>query len=59
VDEIGEGVGRRLRSPSPKPGEAGEHGLSFEEVDAADLTAVAAVPAQRRPLEPGRTLDAA
>jgi hypothetical protein len=46
-------VSHRLGSTSPKPGEAGQDGLSLIEVDVADLLAVPAVPAQRRPLEPG------
>jgi hypothetical protein len=54
VDEIGERMGGRLRAASAKPGEASEYGLGFGEVDVGDFSAVAAVPAERRPLEPGR-----
>ena len=54
MDEIGERVRVRLRSSSSQPGQARQDGLGLDEVDVRDLTAVPAVPAQSRPLEPRR-----
>ena len=57
MDELGEGGGGRLRTAPGKAREAREDGVRLLEADVGELTAVAGVPAQRRPPEPPRVLD--
>jgi hypothetical protein len=54
MDKIRERMSRRLRTAAANPGEASEDGLGLGEDDITNLAAVAAVPAEPRPLEPGR-----
>ena len=49
--------GRSLRSSPRQAGQAGEHRLCFLEPDVRNLSAIAGVPAQRRPPEPSRVVD--
>jgi hypothetical protein len=51
VNEVGKRMG--CRPPTPKPRQAGTHGLGLGKVNVAHLAAVAGVPAEGGPLEAG------
>jgi hypothetical protein len=54
VDEIGKRVGGRLGPSSAQSSKARQHGLRLGKIDVSDFSAVATVPAKRRPFESGR-----
>ena len=53
MDECGQPFSRCFRLPPSEPRQTRKHDLRLLEPDIRNLGAVAGVPAQRRPLEPG------